>query len=781
MPSSISFFGKKIYSPGAYTKVDASGLEQTNLASSGIVAILGTAVGGVPAGQITQVGDLMRVNQPAQANALFKSGDLLEAIPLLFNPSTDPNVAGGAQEVICMKVDPSTQSSANLQNSSGNVILLTSVDYGVHTEQISVLVTDASAGETGYLVSIKYEDLVEAVDGIGGDPVASLTYNASAETWDTVTAAVGATGVITVTGSVTYPGRDTDAVNAWGGASVVTVVATAADADKTIRIYGISAGSLTVEDIVLVNGSAVGTTSFTDVVGAWLDEAAEGTVTIQNAATDARFVFSASDQTKGGTRTRAFFAGNTALTFAKNVAGTENVYVFASNANGSNARETVALTGTMTVDTTITPYRVEFISVVDLANATDALYVTGTVAQTSATQQVTMQDAKVYFDARQESVDDTVYGFSWTHNIGQITKPLTEFDVQSGLLVANYPTAGVVANFLADTYEIINWINNNSTVITAELASGATKVPPLSSTSSIYLSGGTQGTPLYQDWLDALNLLKGVRVNTIVPLTGDTSVHAAVEAHCAYMGGLGRNERDAVCGAVQVDGAGSPTVTNGAYTLATKAQLKAQILALNSRHVRLVGQRSARFNSLGVKTWYEPWFTACLVAGMQAGTPVGVSLTHKQVSVLDFSQHSGWNPIDDAEEMIQSGLLFMESVPLVGSRWKRNITTYLQTDNIAFSEASVNEAVNYATYNFRTSLEAAVGEPGFLRTTSNIRARAMDMLNKMVQEGIIVSWRSLSFDLNADVLAVSVELAPVAPINFVPTVVHLATVSETVS
>ena len=49
MASTIFFNGRVIATPGSYSEVDASGLEQVGLGASGIVAIVGTAEGGVPA------------------------------------------------------------------------------------------------------------------------------------------------------------------------------------------------------------------------------------------------------------------------------------------------------------------------------------------------------------------------------------------------------------------------------------------------------------------------------------------------------------------------------------------------------------------------------------------------------------------------------------------------------------------------------------------------------------------------------------------------------------
>jgi hypothetical protein len=258
-----------------------------------------------------------------------------------------------------------------------------------------------------------------------------------------------------------------------------------------------------------------------------------------------------------------------------------------------------------------------------------------------------------------------------------------------------------------------------------------------------------------------------VRINTIVALTGDPAVHAAVQAHCEYMGGVGRSERDAVLGA-----------QNGALTnVPSKTEYKAQAVDLNTRHVRLVGQAMERFDSNGERREFLPPFTACIIAGAQAGSPVGASLTHKFMNVLKLRNSSTWNPQDDAEEMIQAGLCFMEVVDGVGRRVVRNVTTHLTSSNLAFQEAGVNQAVNFAVFNFRTTMERMVGRTGFAGTVNAAMGLGINALGLLVNVAI-TTFRSLDIQLILDVLEVSVEISPVLPVNFVKSTVHLVTVPQ---
>ena len=123
-------------------------------------------------------------------------------------------------------------------------------------------------------------------------------------------------------------------------------------------------------------------------------------------------------------------------------------------------------------------------------------------------------------------------------------------------------------------------------------------------------------------------------------------------------------------------------------------------------------------------------------------------------------------------------LVSVATVPKLGRRIVRNVTTHLSTNNIAFTEGSVNEAVNFAVFNFRTNLEFAVGKKGFAGTVTAAQSVAINTLGLLVDETVLTAFRSLDIELIVDVMEVSVEIAPVIPINFVASTVHLVTIQQ---
>ena len=130
---------------------------------------------------------------------------------------------------------------------------------------------------------------------------------------------------------------------------------------------------------------------------------------------------------------------------------------------------------------------------------------------------------------------------------------------------------------------------------------------------------------------------------------------------------------------------------------------------------------------------------------------------------------------------MQSGLLVLDRVPNVGFRWLRNITTFLINDNPAFVEAHVNEEVNFTARTLLDNLEFAVGRKGFAGTVNAMAGIAIDTLNSLVDETVLVSWRNLTIEITGDVAEVQVEVAPAESINFVLTTLHLVTASTAVA
>jgi len=129
---SVFFNGRLWVSPATMSVVDDSAMANRNLAVGNVIAFIGPSEGGEP-------NTILKFGSPSQAQAVLRGGLLLNAVEKAFDPSSQTN---GPSTVVAIRVNPATQSSLVLEDSTGevasNVIGLTSTDYGLSTQQIKV-------------------------------------------------------------------------------------------------------------------------------------------------------------------------------------------------------------------------------------------------------------------------------------------------------------------------------------------------------------------------------------------------------------------------------------------------------------------------------------------------------------------------------------------------------------------------------------------------------------------------------------------------------------------
>ena len=769
--STVFFNGRLISVPGSYSKIDASGLESVGLGASGLVALFGTSEGGKPYSAVDEGdvrGNLQIATRPENANTYFRSGDLKEGAPLLFAPSVDAEIPGGAQEVLFFKVNPAAKSSASFDNTDGQALTLSSKDYGYFTTQINVEIAAGTA--QGKLITIVFETTTEAFDDVGGDTVFELQYESStpADGFSTITAQITAAALICAF-TRTQIGLDSEVTNQVTAGQVIELVSSSAsDTAVIVRLYGTDASDANqVVDKTLTGTTVVETTetwnSFhgAEIVSGTLvvtltiqnDAAATTIATIAPAGTEAAIEFTVDTP-----------VGASALTVVASGASTARLTLFGLSTSGTAQRETLQLNGTTPVAGTATWSRLDGLAFGEVA-AGVTVTVSGNAESAAFAGLDTVQKLADRFNG--------LPGFTLTVvNSSPSTFASTDLDFQAATDIK----AAAKLTALGDLAAIITKINNESDLVSAAAGSVGSG-PPDNTTAAVFLAGGHEGsatpgqeavaTATTTDWQAALDLAKKVRINTIALLTSDPAIHAQGNTHCQYMAGIGRNERDMVVG----------LENTGRTDVPTKTEAKAQIVDLNSRHVRAVAQTIERYDSNGDRTELTTPFAALLLAGMQAGSPVGTPLTHKYVNALKIRQDSSWNPQDDAEELIQAGLCMFETIDGIGRRVLRNVTTHLTDSNMAYTEASVNEAVNYSAYNLRTTLERKIGSAGFDGTANAGRALAVNALGLLVGVAL-VAWRSLDVQLILDVIELAVEIAPVLPVNFVTSTLHLVTIPQ---
>lgn len=173
MPNpNVTHGGTNIILPGAYSVVRTSDLVPSSFGLANRIAIIGECTGGVP-------GTPIFFRSGEAARSILRSGPLLDAIRMAYDPNATPD-AGGADMITAIRVNPATQSTLNLAGASGTLVTLTSRDYGAWTTGIQVKVEDATI--SGRKITIQYVDtdlgaITEVYDNLANGPAAVTAIN----------------------------------------------------------------------------------------------------------------------------------------------------------------------------------------------------------------------------------------------------------------------------------------------------------------------------------------------------------------------------------------------------------------------------------------------------------------------------------------------------------------------------------------------------------------------------------------------------------------------------
>jgi hypothetical protein len=748
--STIVVNGRRVAVPNSYSEVDASALEVPSFGATGIIALMATGIGGTPYTEINTPDDWDEAGTSSKVMDLCREGDMRELGAIMFAPAKDPDIPSGAARVVMVKVNPAAASSITLDDADGDALTLTSKDFGLFTTQIHVTVAAGTNG--GKQVLIEFEDEEELLDDLGMDPKFSLRYTGAAGAKATTAALTSTADGIDIEFTRTAAGLDTGFTQAPGDSALEVVSSNAGDTTQTFTLYGLNGAGVPTATPVTLNGVtpvALGTWDL--VTGGTLSASAAGTVTVRIVAGATVKTWLTTVLTHGITTLDIPVDGD--LSIVSSGASVRQVVLRGTNAAGAAVSAVRTLTGTTPLTVLLSATSIVHLTSVELGDveAAQTLTISGLMLEADVATYPTL------VKLRDKLATMTDFDFA---DLSGEEFFLTDLDYVDSVSILNADT-----EFSAVLFDMIEEITDRSQLVDAARATPGNGAP--TNVGPLYLSGGHEGdagnpgvpTATNDDWQACFDLLKQKFVNTIVVGATNAAIHAQADAHAAYMGGIGRMERDVVVPATVGE---------------TLAALKTRAVNLNSRHVALVGQEVLLFDTEGAQTWQPPMFQAALVAAMQAGAKeIGTPLTNKYVNCLGVRQHSSWNPTEDADEAILGGLLFMQRVEGKGVKVVRNITTYLSKDNPAYVERSMNECVNVATYRFRTAMELGIGKKAFAGTLNALQALAITVLDQLVRDNIISSYKKPVFTITGDTADVVLEIAPIGPLNFAKTKVHL--------
>lgn len=174
MSITVNFAGASLVSPGSYTETEIaqSGVSAPTL---GVVAIIGESDEGPAFSAEKGLSSVTFGPDEFQAIAAkYGSGELLDAARIAISPSNDPQIKGGAQQLVIIKTNNSVKASLSIPQSASSYGTLKAVRAGAPGNKVSYACA---------IVSLKAVITLERLDTgvkevsapLGGNAVMSIT------------------------------------------------------------------------------------------------------------------------------------------------------------------------------------------------------------------------------------------------------------------------------------------------------------------------------------------------------------------------------------------------------------------------------------------------------------------------------------------------------------------------------------------------------------------------------------------------------------------------------
>jgi len=257
----------------------------------------------------------------------------------------------------------------------------------------------------------------------------------------------------------------------------------------------------------------------------------------------------------------------------------------------------------------------------------------------------------------------------------------------------------------SDLQAIIDGINKSSGYVSASRVTDAAAVP--ANAAWTFLSGGVDGTTTNSDWQAAFDLLKTMKIDLVVPLTGDDSIHSMADAHCNYMSGpSGKSERRSFVGG-ELQSWNSENAR-----LMSIASLLTASKNLNSDRTMHVGLGAKFYDPDGRVKLYPAYITACMYAGIAGGGSPVLPLTRKYLRCLGLEVDLR---VSETEQFLEgNGVAVPIPDPVQGAGYviSRQLTTWDQDDDLYRIEFSVGRGADYIAREIRNRHELMIGKPG---------------------------------------------------------------------
>jgi hypothetical protein len=398
-----------------------------------------------------------------------------------------------------------------------------------------------------------------------------------------------------------------------------------------------------------------------------------------------------------------------------------------------------------------------------IAAASITLAVAGaTVATINLTTFPTVYQAVAAINAVPGFTAAVLGGFGNTPTLNGLDFVTTQ-DVKTALFTAT-----------ANLQAVVDWFNSPAEpLLTATRVAGAGTVPvPIPQT---YLTGGSDGIVTNTQWSNAFTAAQALTtVYWGVALSVDPAIHVMADAHAVYMSNVVGSRRRMI---------------SGMALGSTDAQAIAEAYSLNSPRSALVHLGVYLYNATGALTLYEPYITAAMVAGAFSGLNPGTPLTNKLLNIKGI-ERTLLNPTN-TDQLITGGVLCVAPTA-TGYRVVQSISTWLGDSAFDKVELSTGWAVDYALQTIEGALDIYKGKKANALTLAQevqTVKTTLTLLAKPEPQGVGVlagdaaspAFKGITGTINGDVTAISFQMSPVIPNNYILVNVALTPYSATVT
>lgn len=291
--------------------------------------------------------------------------------------------------------------------------------------------------------------------------------------------------------------------------------------------------------------------------------------------------------------------------------------------------------------------------------------------------------------------------------------------------------------------DLLNIVNQQSELVELKCNGVVADIVPT------HLTGGVKGSAP-ASWSTYFEKLKKEFSDILVVLSADVSIQMEASSHVGNMETRGQKQM----------------LFTGGDIGETVKDIKQRAATLNTSRA-VCGYPGILIKSGNYSRLLPSYFTGALLAGRVSGVPHSEPITFDPVGILGLEKDfiAGDPEVDD---LLSSGVCTLERVTTGGFRIAQGITTYTSDNNILYREISVRRNADNISSKITRNLEDEfTGKKGLRASILSIRNKAIEILDKAVAEGDLVSYKQVRVKFSGTVAEVEYEAAPVTPINFI--------------